>query len=377
MPIVNYLWNPLNDNIIREFDDSGTVIAEYTTESNMFGNVVSQRRNGQDSVYHYDGQGSTLALTDANGNITDTYAYSAFGEVTAQTGSTVNPFQFLGRKGYYHDFEAGDVDVRWRSLSTRQGRWISVDPLISDTLNGFLYVHNSPVNMVDPSGLDPLDMPCSCDDALDDFLNVKTSPPAGATCRRLFARCKIHVYCADTCGTVDGFTFSKDGFVHICLSRADVTRRLFFGLIIHECEHANQIVNAPGNEALCHQGRRSKPWPNDELVELPPIGGGGESCEDCEAKEKRPYENQAKYLFPNDIPKQNEFIAAGLCGSCRHACEKYRKEPCPTPPMPFILLPAIPTLPGNGDAHLPRPLAPDEDLPLPPQIPFPALNAKF
>ena len=33
MPVVNYLWNPLNDNIVREFDDAGAVIAEYTTEA--------------------------------------------------------------------------------------------------------------------------------------------------------------------------------------------------------------------------------------------------------------------------------------------------------------------------------------------------------
>ena len=41
MPVVNYLWNPLNDNIVREFDDAGTVIAEYTTEAALFGNVIS------------------------------------------------------------------------------------------------------------------------------------------------------------------------------------------------------------------------------------------------------------------------------------------------------------------------------------------------
>ena len=122
MPVVNYLWNPLNDNIVREFDDAGTVIAEYTTESNQFGNVVSQRRNGQDSVYHYDGQGSTVALTNANGDVTDTYAYSAFGEVTAQTGNTVNPFQYIGMKGYYRDIETGEYEVRRRTLSLR-ARW--------------------------------------------------------------------------------------------------------------------------------------------------------------------------------------------------------------------------------------------------------------
>jgi RHS repeat-associated protein len=154
MPVVNYLWNPLNDNIVREFDDAGTVIAEYTTEANQFGNVVSQRRNGQDSVYHYDGQGSTLALTDADGSITDTYAYSAFGEVTAHTGNTVNPFQYVGQKGYYLDEETRECDVRRRTISTSRHRWLSPDPLWSSKhQSDYVYGGNSPAIAIDPSGL--------------------------------------------------------------------------------------------------------------------------------------------------------------------------------------------------------------------------------
>lgn len=96
MTAVNYLWNPINDNIVEEFDDAGNTIAEYTTEPDEFGDVISQYRDGQESFYHTNGQGSTLALTNANGDVT--YAYSAFGEVTAHTGSTVNPFQYVGQR---------------------------------------------------------------------------------------------------------------------------------------------------------------------------------------------------------------------------------------------------------------------------------------
>ena len=151
MPVVNYLWNPLNDNIVREFDDAGTVIAEYTTESDQFGNVVSQRRNGVDSVYHYDGQGSTLALTNASGDVTDAYAYSTFGEVTAHTGTTVNPFQYVGRKQYYRDAETGEYDVRRRGVAMLHGRWLSAEsPAVEWNL--YLYCRNSPATLLDPSG---------------------------------------------------------------------------------------------------------------------------------------------------------------------------------------------------------------------------------
>jgi RHS repeat-associated protein len=163
MPVINYLWNPLNDNIVREFDDAGTIIAEYTTEADQFGNVVSQRRSGQDCVYHYEGLGSTLTLTDANGDVTDTYAYSAFGEVTAHAGNTVNPFQYIGRKQYYRDQETGEYEVRRRTLDADSGGWLTPNPIPTERfqsralaglpLNSYAYVRGNPCNTVDWSGV--------------------------------------------------------------------------------------------------------------------------------------------------------------------------------------------------------------------------------
>lgn len=155
MTIVNYDWDEDEDNIVEEYDDTGTTVAEYTTEPALFGNVVSQRRNGQDSVYHYDGQGSTLALTDSNGDVTDTYSYSAFGEVTAQTGSAVNPFQYIGKKQYYRDAQTGEYSVRRRDLSARFVRWLTHDPLgvLATATNLYLYVRNCAITTIDPSGL--------------------------------------------------------------------------------------------------------------------------------------------------------------------------------------------------------------------------------
>jgi hypothetical protein len=76
------------------------VTAEYTTGH---GNLISQNRQGVESQYHFDALGSTLALTDDNQQVTDTNAYSAFGEVTEQTGTTSNSFQYGGQKGTWLD----------------------------------------------------------------------------------------------------------------------------------------------------------------------------------------------------------------------------------------------------------------------------------
>jgi RHS repeat-associated protein len=153
MTTTRYLWNPINQNIIREYDGAGNTIANYTTEPGLHGDVISQHRDGQESFYHSDGQGSTFALTNSAGDVTDTYSYNAFGEVTNNTGDTVNPFQFIGQRGYYWDDETGGHDVRQRPLSTRRGRWLSVDPSIAAAIRYYVYASNSPINLLDPSGL--------------------------------------------------------------------------------------------------------------------------------------------------------------------------------------------------------------------------------
>ncbi len=37
------------------------------------------------------------------------------------------------------------------------------------------------------------------------------------------------------------------------------------------------------------------------------------ACNHCIGMEKQAYGEQAKYLFPNDKDKQQEFVQAGLC----------------------------------------------------------------
>lgn len=164
MVAINYLWNPINDNIVREFDDAGTTIAEYTTEPDLYGNVVSQVRDGQTSCLVSDGQGNTTELTNDAGDVTDRIRYTAFGEVTQRTGTTELPFQYGGQKGYYRDQGTGENSVRQRPLNSSLGRWLSRDPLTLSTdpenvvalpwqLAAYVYARSSPFRFADPSGL--------------------------------------------------------------------------------------------------------------------------------------------------------------------------------------------------------------------------------
>ena len=154
MPKTEYVWDELSDNVIEEYED-GVLSVSYDHEPGLYGNLLSQNRNGITSYYHYDGRGDTVALTDDSGNVTDTKEYDAWGNVIASTGSAVSSYQFIGRNGYTIDQTAQLHYIRRRYYKANAARWISDDPIrISPThMDQFVYAHNTPLSMSDPSGL--------------------------------------------------------------------------------------------------------------------------------------------------------------------------------------------------------------------------------
>src|SRR5262249_14887020 len=119
--------------------------------------LISQVRGGLGFYYHRDGLGSTRALTDATGAITDRYAFDAFGRLLREIGGTTNPFRFAGEA-----FEAvsGLSYNRARWLNPAIGRFLSRDAfggsaLDPRTLHRYIYAVGNPVDLTDPSGLYP------------------------------------------------------------------------------------------------------------------------------------------------------------------------------------------------------------------------------
>ena len=55
-------------------------------------------RGGAGYVYHADGLGSIVGLTDVNGNVAASYTYDSFGNLTASTGTVTNPFRYTARE---------------------------------------------------------------------------------------------------------------------------------------------------------------------------------------------------------------------------------------------------------------------------------------
>jgi RHS repeat-associated protein len=137
--------------VLEEYTPGGVVQAAY-----VYGlRLILQSRSGARSFYHFDGQGSTRALTDPSGVLTDRYTYDAFGRTIGQTGSTPNV--------YLYDAEQlnpnlGSYYLRARSYEPAAGRFTVMDPfggsiLSPASLHKYVYAHDDPVNSRDPSGL--------------------------------------------------------------------------------------------------------------------------------------------------------------------------------------------------------------------------------
>jgi RHS repeat-associated protein len=155
MVATRYAWDPEFDCITKETDAStGAINVRYTQEPRTYGGLISQRRGSATRYYHYDNIGTTRAVTNQAGSPTDRTTYTAFGELVDSTGTTANPFGFVGAKGYYVD-AAQCLYIRARTYCQITARWSSRDPLGTGfgQLNFWLYCKNKPTLQTDPSGL--------------------------------------------------------------------------------------------------------------------------------------------------------------------------------------------------------------------------------
>lgn len=147
----NFVWDAVNDIVLSELDGTNTVTATYTNEPQQYGYVVSQRRGTTSHTLHADALGTTRLVTTAAQATSDTYLYDAWGNLITSTGSTVNPFRWVGKFGYYQDSSTGLVYVRARIYQPTVARWESVDPF--DLRDHYSYGHNAPLVHYDRSGL--------------------------------------------------------------------------------------------------------------------------------------------------------------------------------------------------------------------------------
>jgi RHS repeat-associated protein len=118
--------------------------------------LISQRLQSTSTNYFIsDGHGSTRALADSVGKLTDTYQYDAFGILLASTGATPNNYLYCGEQ---FDADLGMYYLRARYSNSQTGRFLTSDEdgygdqEDPQSFHRYVYAADNPVNIIDPSG---------------------------------------------------------------------------------------------------------------------------------------------------------------------------------------------------------------------------------
>ncbi|WP_314305407.1 RHS repeat-associated core domain-containing protein [Brevibacillus parabrevis] len=142
----------LSGRVIEELDATNALKAR-----NVWGNELLFRQDaaaGKKGYYHYNSHGDVVAISDATGQELNTYTYDTWGNLTAKTEAMSNPYQYSGEM---YEEKTGFYYLRARYYDPKVGRFVSEDtykgavdnPL---SLNRYTYVHNNPINNIDPTG---------------------------------------------------------------------------------------------------------------------------------------------------------------------------------------------------------------------------------
>ncbi len=108
--------------------------------------------------YHFDRTGSTLALTDSDGTVTDSYAYAPYGKLLEHNGSNKQPFTFVGSLGVRQEGAGGTLyQMRTRYYDVDTSKFISREPIWTrilnpKELNQYQYAVGNPVSNINPLG---------------------------------------------------------------------------------------------------------------------------------------------------------------------------------------------------------------------------------
>jgi RHS repeat-associated protein len=139
---ITYLW--AGGAIAEERDSTaGTVSKRYLSGGMMVGATK----------YFFTGDhlGSIREVTDNSGNVVSRFDYDPYGNRT-QVSGTFDPG--MGYTGHFHH-SSGLVLTWFRAYDPQTGRWLSRDPIgEAGGTNLYAYVGNSPINFLDPLGLE-------------------------------------------------------------------------------------------------------------------------------------------------------------------------------------------------------------------------------
>jgi RHS repeat-associated protein len=129
------------------------MVASYTYDD--AGQLVSMTRGSATYYYQLNGHGDVVSLTDATGQVVNTYRYDPWGKLLSANEGVPNPFRYAG---YRYDEATGLYECWMRYYDPGLKRFLTTDKLggvaeSPKTLNRYVYTADDPTSSVDFTGL--------------------------------------------------------------------------------------------------------------------------------------------------------------------------------------------------------------------------------
>ncbi|ODS24333.1 hypothetical protein AB835_03990 [Candidatus Endobugula sertula] len=159
-----FLYGDTGAGLVGEYTQTGELIrgykyqptAIYTTDPVALKTKSENQTAGQPTQYDYsfyqnDHLGTPQRLMQLSGATVWQGEYDVFGSVSEIITQVQNPLHFAGQ---YEDKESGFSNNWNRYYSSRDGRYISNDPIgLYGGINTYVYANNDPLYYMDPYGL--------------------------------------------------------------------------------------------------------------------------------------------------------------------------------------------------------------------------------
>src|SRR5579871_1324020 len=155
----NFIWNYATGLPTIATVQKGGADQQYLvyTPSGLLLYAINASSNAR-TYFHFDAHGSTTMLSNDAGTVTDTYLIGPYGESVVQSGSTNNPFTWMGQFGVMQEGSTGLFYIRARYYDSITARFLSPDSQVSTQplqVNPYQFALLNPISNTDATGAEP------------------------------------------------------------------------------------------------------------------------------------------------------------------------------------------------------------------------------